>query len=297
MDRVLILLATYNGEKYLKEQLDSIFAQEGVRVAVLARDDGSTDRTQDILEEYSGRYDLQWYTGEHMSAKKGFYDLMKHGIGMDYEFYAFSDQDDVWDPDKLKVAVDAIRDGEKPALYYCGQRLVDEHMNFLADHDLNSERRLTARFILSDFAGCTGVFNRKLLKEVTDYEPGHMLMHDTWILKVCLGVGGNVVIDPKPHMNYRQHGGNTLGLERSLSGYLRQVRQYLNVYMVEPQMIELIKGYGDRLVPPYRELATWVCGYRTNREYRKKLLDKRNIDFCAKGLNITYRLKVMLNRL
>ncbi len=297
MERILVLLATYNGEKYLRQQLDSIFAQEDVSVSVLARDDGSSDKTQQILEEYAAGHALEWYTGEHLNVKLGFFDLMKKAAARDYEFYAFSDQDDVWDEDKLRTGVDAIKGSLGPALYYCGQRLVDENMNLIADHELNSERGLQTRFVLSDFAGCTGVFNRALLQEVVGYEPGYMLMHDTWILKVCLGLGGKVVVDPRAHMNYRQHGGNTVGLKRSFSGYMRQVGQYLNEYMVEPQMTELILGYGDRLVSPYRETAEWVCGYRKNRKYRKKLLDKRNIDFCARGLNLTYYLKVMLNRL
>ena len=62
-------------------------------------------------------------------------------------------------------------------------------------------------------------------------------------------------------------------------------------------MRELTRGYGDRMVSPYREICQWVCGYRTNRVYRKKLLDKNNVDFCSFGLNATYRLKVMLHLL
>ena len=297
MEKVLVLLATYNGEKFLRQQLDSIFSQDGVEVTVLARDDGSTDGTCNILDEYQGKHDLTWYTGEHLNVKKGFFDLMKKGAEREYDFYAFSDQDDVWDADKLKTGIAAIRSFEGPALYYCGQRLVDENLSLIGDHELNDKRDLKARFVLSDFAGCTGVFNRALLTEVAGYEPSYMLIHDTWILKVCLGIGGNVVVDPKAHMNYRQHGGNTLGLKRSLRGYIKQVGQYLGEYMVEPQMTELILGYGDRLISPYKEIATWCCEYRNNRKYRKKLLDKKNIDFCARGLNLTYYLKVMLNRL
>ena len=122
-------------------------------------------------------------------------------------------------------------------------------------------------------------------------------MHDTWILKVCLCLGGKVIVDPKPHMNYRQHGGNTVGLGRSLPAYVKQVRQYLNEYHVEKQMKELKRGYGDRMVAPYKEICDWVCHYKDNRKYKKYLLDKKNIDFCNKGLNLTYWLKVQLNKL
>ena len=122
-------------------------------------------------------------------------------------------------------------------------------------------------------------------------------MHDTWILKVCLCLGGKVVVDPETHMKYRQHGGNTVGLGRSLPAYLKQVQQYLNVYQIERQMRELVRGYREQMVPEYKMQAEMICEYRHNRKYRKKLLDRNYINFCNRGLNLTYWLKVRLNKL
>lgn len=297
MNRILVLMATYNGEKYLKEQLDSIFAQKDVDVTVLARDDGSSDETTTILDDYSKSYQLSWYSGKHLNVSRGYFSLMQKGADRDFDYYAFSDQDDVWDDDKLSVGIAAIADMKVPALYYCGQRLVDGDLTFIANHKLNKDRSLSTRFILSDFAGCTGVFNKALIREVVSYKPAYMLMHDTWVLKVCLALGGAVVVDPNPHMSYRQHGGNAVGLGRSLPAYFKQVKQYLNEYKVEPQMRELIKGYSGRMVSPYNKIAEACCRYRTDRQSRKLLLDRSTADFCAKGLNTTYRLKVFLNRL
>ena len=299
MKHILVLMATYNGEKYLSEQIESLLRQKDVTISILARDDGSTDGTCALLEKYQAEGKLCWYTGEHKNVQKGFFDLMCKAADMDADYIAFCDQDDVWDEDKLSIAAARLSefDEHTPALYYCGQRLVDRNLKLIADHTLNGQRSLQTRFVLSDFAGCTGVFNKALLHEVVSFEPEYMLMHDTWILKVCLCLGGNVVVDPEPHMNYRQHGGNTVGLGRSLPAYLKQVKQYLNVYKVEPQILELVRGYGDRMVPQYREICRWICGYRTNWAYRKKLLEYSDINFCAFGLNITYWLKVMLNKL
>lgn len=299
MKKILVIMPTYNGEKYLPEQLESILAQQGVDVSLLVRDDGSSDGTRAILDKYQDEGKLRWYTGEHLNADKGFFDLMKQAVGENFDYIAFSDQDDVWDSDKLSVAVQSLdsADEKVPALYYCGQRLVDGNLKPIADHELNCRRTLTTRFVLSDFAGCTGVFNRALLGEVVKFEPDYMLMHDTWVLKVCLCLGGRVFVDTKPHMDYRQHGGNTVGLGRSLPAYLRQVNQYLNVYHVEAQMHELMRGYADRMVPEYRKLAQMICEYRQNRAYKKKLLDRNYINFYAKGLNLTYWLKVTLNKL
>ena len=170
-------------------------------------------------------------------------------------------------------------------------------MKFIANHKLNKYRNLRTRFVLSDIAGCTAVFNKALLYKVLEYKPTYMLMHDTWVLKVCLAVGGNVIVDPEPHMNYRQHGNNTVGLGKGIKSNLKQVRQYIEEYKVEEQMLELKKGYGKRIVPEYKKLVYYICNYKKNIKYRKKLLNKKYINFCNKGLNLTYFIKVMLNKL
>lgn len=299
MKKILVIIATYNGEKYLSEQLESILTQRNVSVEILVRDDGSKDGTQDLLDKYKKSGKLEWYTGKHLNVAKGYFDLMKTASKFNSDYIAFADQDDVWDSDKLYVATQYLDSVDKkiPALYYCGQRLVDGKLNLIADHELNSKRSLTTRFVLSDFAGCTGVFNRALLNAVIIYEPQNMLMHDTWILKVCLCLGGKVFVDVKPHMNYRQHGGNTVGLGRNLWAYLKQVNQYLNEYHVEAQMQELLSGYEDKMVPQYKSLAKQICEYRKSVQIKRHLMDKKYINFYNKGLNLTYDLKVLLNKL
>ena len=297
MEKVLVLMATYNGEKYLQEQLDSIYAQRDVDVRILVRDDGSKDSTLSILADNEKKHQLCWYQGTHLNVQKGFYELMTKATDYDCDYFAFCDQDDVWDLDKLKIAIDAIENIEIPMLYYSGQRLVDENLNFIENHRLNEYRTLKTRFVLSDFAGCTGVFNRALLNEIISFEPEYMLMHDTWILRVCLCLGGNVVVDPNPHMNYRQHSGNTLGLGHSVGATIKQVRQYIYEYQIERLTRELLRGYGDRMIPEYKELAEVICSYRVNGESRKYLLNKNNVDFVSKGLNATYRIKVKINKL
>lgn len=295
--KALVLLATYNGEKYLQQQLDSLYGQKNVSVEILARDDGSTDNTLNILKNNSLNHNLRYYAGRHLNVAKGYLDLIRKAESFDSDFFAFCDQDDVWDPDKISIGINAIKDIDVPALYYCGQRLVDADLKLIANHCLNKERSLHTRFILSDFAGCTGVFNRKLLEKVIEYTPKYILMHDTWILKICLAVGGQVIVDSEPHMCYRQHGGNTVGLGRSLPAYLKQVSQYLNDYKVQPQMEELIKGYDGQIIPEYRTIAEACCNYKKNKKDREFLLDRKNIDFCSKGLNLTFFLKILTNKL
>ena len=299
MKSVLILLATYNGEKYLGQQLESLFQQKNVQVSVLARDDGSKDGTKDILECWAKTHSLVWYTGEHLNVQFGFWDLMKKAALSDEKYFAFCDQDDVWDIDKLDLAVRELekQDADLPALYYCGQRLVNENMEVMSVHTLNRERSLKARFLLSDIAGCTAVFNRCLLEKVISYRPEYMLMHDTWVLKVCLALGGNVIIDPEAHMNYRQHSGNTVGLNNSLKSKMSRAQKYIFEYNVEKQMAELKKGYSEEIKNEYAEIIQQVLNYKKNLKYKRALLDRKNIDFSDRGNNIVYMLKVCLNKL
>lgn len=297
MEKILVLMATYNGEKYLQEQLDSIYKQKGVDADILVRDDGSKDSTISILKDNEKKHSLKWYQGKHCNVQKGFFELMQKAVNMNYNYFAFSDQDDVWDDDKLLVAYRNICNSPGCALYYSGQRLVDENLKLIENHELNKERSLKSRFVLSDFAGCTGVFNRKLLEETIIFKPNYMLMHDTWILRICICLGGKVVIDSEPHMNYRQHIGNAVGLKHGMLATFKQVRQYIYEYQIERLTKELLLGYENKMLPEYREVANWICNYKIDKEARKKLLDKKNIDFCNKGLNLTYKLKVMMRKL
>lgn len=299
MRKILVIMATYNGEKYLVDQINSILSQVNVVVHLLVRDDGSKDGTHNILNRYKKEGKIDWYTGPHLNIQKGYYELMRKANEYESDYVAFSDQDDIWDLDKLEAAVKKLDMVRKniPALYYCGQRLVDQDLNYIDDHILNHHRTLRTRFVLSDFAGCTGVFNRALLNRILEYEPQYMLMHDTWILKVCLCLGGTVLVDPQPHMNYRQHGNNSLGLGHGWKASLKQVDQYLNQYKVEAQMRELIKGYKKDMVLEYRKLAEEICDYRHDLKKKRKLLDKKYINFHSRGLNLTYDLKVLLNKL
>ena len=103
MKKVCVLMSTYNGEKYLKEQIDSILKQKGVKVNLLVRDDGSTDNTLSLLEEYKKKGLLDYCCGSNMKPARSFMELLS--IAPDSDYYAFSDQDDYWEHDKLFNAV------------------------------------------------------------------------------------------------------------------------------------------------------------------------------------------------
>lgn len=266
MDSVLVLMATYNGEKYLEQQLESLFNQKEIDVEVLVRDDGSSDKTKSILDKWQKKAKLKWYTGEHLNVKYGFYDLMEQASRTSHQYFAFCDQDDVWDDDKLYIAVKEIKcfNSNKPILYYCGQRLVDENLNLLDEHRLSKNRTNYARFMLNDAAGCTEVFNKVLLDKIIQYKPEYLLMHDAWLVKVCLALGGDLIVDTNMHMSYRQHSGNSVGLKHDIKSNILRAKQYIKEQDIYSQMSELYKGYKNEVKEDYLEIITCVLDYKKN---------------------------------
>ena len=103
-------MSTYNGEKYIKTQLDSILAQDYEEIDLLIRDDGSTDSTREILSAYAKKYSsITWYSGKNIGVQKSFFDLiLKANLERDY--YAFADQDDKWLPGKISRAVSILKE-------------------------------------------------------------------------------------------------------------------------------------------------------------------------------------------
>lgn len=123
MYNVCVLMSTYNGGKYLQEQIDSLIGQADVNLTVLVRDDGSSDSTTVILERYKQKGVLDWYPGENIGSARSFLDLVSRAPYCDY--YALCDQDDYWFPEKLSVAISRLEqtDSSKSALYFCKWRL------------------------------------------------------------------------------------------------------------------------------------------------------------------------------
>lgn len=293
---VTVVIASYNGEKYISEQIESVLNQKGVKLNILIRDDGSTDKTKEILDKYQKKYsNIKWYTGSHLNVQKGFLDLLQES--QETEYYAFCDQDDVWDEDKLLIAISKLQylDNSKPALYYCGQRLVDSNLNFISNHYIDNKRSDYTNFLISNVAGCTAVFNKKLRDEINCVKPEFILMHDSWVFKVCLALGGTYYADREPHISYRQHNNNTIGLNKGIKSKIHQMKRYIYEFKIQQQVKELYKYYNMKMSTEYKEYSNDIINY--NKNLKTKMLKKYKINFNNKALNITVKIKVLLNKL
>ena len=259
-------MSTYNGDKYIRTQLDSILNQKNCELTILVRDDGSTDRTTEILNEYQSEKQLTWYTGYNLKPPCSFMDLVFHAPDADY--YAFADQDDIWDEDKMFCAIERLKRVEGPAFYHSNARLADANGNptGIRLHKENPKLNFFSLACAGGILGCTMVFNHALRREVvTTAFPVRIRMHDYYMGMVGLGIGGTAIYDNTPHINYRQHGGNVLGVAVGLKAKLKsKMKQFTKQekYSITEQAQELLDYYGERLVPEYKKQCIAVSLYR-----------------------------------
>lgn len=251
--KVVVLISTYNGEKYLKEQLDSIFKQKNIEPVVLIRDDGSTDSTKDIIKNYCGTHKLEYVFGENIGPIESFNELIK--LASKYyniEYYAFCDQDDVWLENKLSVAVQKLQkfDVSKPELYYCRTTLVDKDLNIMQLGLFPEEDYTLDQLLVRPVAsGCTMVFNRESLNLYNLYKPGNILMHDYWMHLIVKAVSNQVYQDNQSYIYYRQHGNNTVGLTIE-----KKYRRLVKAFLKKPKIS--IYNYCEQLIEGYSEFIT-----------------------------------------
>lgn len=210
-------MSTYNGEKYLKEQLDSIFAQKNVDVKLVVRDDASSDRTVDILKEYQKIHENMIIINDrkNLGACCSFLYLIR--TYTQGKYFALADQDDIWDEDKLVTAVKVIETVEKkksniPLLYYSNLRVVNEKNEFgRMSHTIPHVSKNRYAALIENLAtGCTVVYNQDLANFAKRAQPEQYSMHDVWLYRVAK-IFGEAIYDFEPHINYRQHAENVVG--------------------------------------------------------------------------------------
>lgn len=222
---VTVLMATYRGKQYLEQQLDTILAQT-VPVRILISDDGSDDGTREMLENYAGWYPEQVFLHhrtQHTGGAAGnFFWLMQEALKDEKnEYIFFSDQDDVWENNKVSVMLHRMKVLEKglgkqcPILLYSDMEVVDEDLyeispSFAAYTHQDPDRSSFAELLVENqVTGGASMINRALLTHCA-MEPEICCMHDWWIALTasCFGV---IEFMPRVLSKYRQHGDNVLG--------------------------------------------------------------------------------------
>lgn len=215
-------MATYNGEKYLSEQLDSLLNQTYSDFTIYIHDDGSKDNTRAVISEYTEKYAniIQLEYEPCGGSMNNFLSLLAR---VDAPYYFFSDQDDVWLPEKVELCVNALRQAEKengagtPAVANTDLFITDENLN-ITDQSFWKVAGIYPQFLrnFNEAAaanGCTGcamAFNNAAARSVIPHN-GKATMHDSWVCLCALKAGGVMCPISKQLIYYRQHSSNALG--------------------------------------------------------------------------------------
>lgn len=241
-------MATFNGERFINEQLSSFEQQRFQDWDLWVSDDGSSDSTKEILDNFAqtqkGRHSVVIVDGPGKGFARNFLDLT-YSCQNRSDYYAFSDQDDIWLEDKLQRAVswlDTINP-EIPALYCSRTEIVDEAAKPFSPAIYTPIRTVAPSFenalVQSIAGGNTMVFNlaaKKIFEQTTTAEIPY---HDWWLYLLISGVNGRIYYDPEPSLLYRQHRGNIVGSKQSFLGFKTKFSNFLHG--------QLKKSIGDNL--------------------------------------------------
>ncbi len=230
---VAILMATYNGEKYLKEQIDSILNQTFSDFKLYIRDDNSTDRTREIISSYNDPR-ITYMSGENLGPAGCFFELLRKATEFDYIF--FSDQDDIWFQDKLEKMLKEIKKISGPAMVFSDFSMIDSSgkttsLSFAKYSNLQVEPGEVGinKIIAQPFVfGCASVINRELADMVLN-PPENIEMHDCWISLVACCAGKLIYMD-EPTIAHRFHDSNATGRsgQASLASRIKRITKGFN---------------------------------------------------------------------
>lgn len=257
-NNIVILLSTWNGDKYLQEQLDSLNSQTYTNFEIIARDDGSSDHTVDILRFNNNIKIME--SEENLGAKRSFAKLLEYALKhSDANYFMFCDQDDVWHHNKIEKTLSQMKKLEKryptlPLLIHTDLQVVDEDLNVIHDSmweyekidpSLNTLNRLLMQ---NTITGCTVMINRNLAEKSTPIS-NECIMHDWWVGLVATSFGKIAYLN-EPSILYRQHANNDTGTKKfDLTLILDKIKKYtqLGPKMNITQAQAFLNAYSQKL--------------------------------------------------
>ena len=295
---VLVFMATYNGEKYLETQINSILQQKDVDVYILVSDDKSSDSTSEILERYAQKYDKFKYVinKENKGFTYNFLDCI-YSAKNEYDYYALADQDDYWEEDKLISAINKIEKlgSDRGTLYCSNLTLADENLKpFGMQENKKILKANKFNFIVGNIAtGCTIVFDAKLFSKILSYYPQGIYLHDYWLFLIAVFTG-DYIYDFNSHILYRQHGSNQIGSNKKIFTRKKISQFFRNSYSQTIILKDLLKGYRDMISEEDIKYLQIAANYKDNFATTLRLVFSRKIR--RRLLNFLFKVKVLLRK-
>lgn len=263
-------MATYNGEKYIREQLDSIISQTFEDWVLIIHDDGSTDSTVEILLEYKNKYKEKIVLIEDGiilgGAKSNFAHLMSFS---DSQYIMFCDQDDIWLENRIELFYAKMLESEnifhdEPIVIFSDLVVVDEHLNVISNSMVESQKLNPIIAQTSDslkcqnvITGCAMMFNKKALTLSLPI-PKSALMHDWWIGLVTSKYGKNIFLN-QPTILYRQHANNQVGFKKLNAHYIFKVVFSKKIYNDYVNIKAMMYDFGIKT----SFLSFFICKVKT----------------------------------
>lgn len=297
-ENIAILLATYQGEDFLREQIDSILKQSYEKWELFIHDDGSKDKTVLILQEYIKKYPHKMHLldGPKTGGAKSNFMYLLNNVSAPY--LMFCDQDDVWLENKIDLTFQTMLDMEdnrpyKPVLVFTELQIVDQDLNTIAERmskyqQLNPKRiRYKDLIIQNVISGCTVMINHALQLRVLEcVNPDAIIMHDWWCALVAAYFGSVAFIE-SPLILYRQHGNNSVGAKKiidlhyilekmkeqkkakeSLIETRNQAALFLQTFSLQNSLLEKysqLSNYNKiKRLSFYVRNGIWKCGFFRN---------------------------------
>lgn len=297
--RIAVIMSTYNGEKYLREQIESILDQEDIDIELFIRDDGSSDSTFSILSSYHNDERIHIYKGTNKGYGKSFIECL--WSAKDFDYYSFSDQDDFWEKEKLKEAITLldkrVKGNDVPAVYYSNVKITDSKLNIISTTTLeNRNNSLESVFMRRSIAGCTMVLNHKLWNEIFKGAVSDEILsqgYDSFIISLCYALGGTVCFDKNAYIRYRQHDGNTVGVPYSIKNRIRkELKSFKQDRSAEALIAkEILKGWGDDISLENKDVLNCIATMTDDWRSRTHILLSGNFNTSNTELTLLEKIK------
>lgn len=301
--KVTILLSTYNGCRFLQQQLNSLYEQTYPNISILVRDDGSSDSTRNILdsEQAKGRIDIL-EGHNNLGPALSFFELLRSAASAGTEYVAFCDQDDVWHPQKIAQAVSALSGvtGSVPAMYCSRAEIVDEHLKHIGYTEMPGKVGFGNALVENVAVGCTIVLNQKAIDLIGENLPCKVLIHDWWCYLV-ISCFGEIVFDNSTNIKYRQHGGNTIGIATNMfDRFERKMRRFFDGgkgrLWISAQASSMQDIFKDNIPPSNRQVLNNFVETKSSLYRRLRLVLSKDVWRQKWSDNLLLRLLILLNR-
>lgn len=306
MIKVLVMLSYYNGETFIDEQINSILSQKGVNIHLIIRDDGSENEGKNKLELFKHNNNIETFYGKNIGCTNSFFWLLKYAYDhcLEYDYFAFSDQDDYWLEEKLIRATTILekRPREEMNLYCSNLIVTDKNLKKLGMMwPKNVKINLENSIVENHCAGCTMVFNKEVVRFFSNNRPCVVKLHDKWLFHTCL-IFGNIYYDENSYILYRQHGNNVegagLGWKAKMSNAFKSLCNISKQHTKEEEAQELINIYKGSLSVDQFEIINMVASYKKSIRNRFKLLyGYRGIRMNNTFDNLKMKIRIILGSL